>query len=82
MMLTVKAVHRPGRISAVPDDVEYRREDELVVNGDGHVAGLVEGGRHRPHGVAQVDGPQQEEELGCRGRKAESRTGVSGVMCV
>lgn len=72
MTLTVKAVHRPGKISAVPDDVEYRREDELVVNGDGHVAGLVEGGRHRPHGVAQVDGPQQEEELGCRGGRRKA----------
>lgn len=43
MMRTVEAVHRPGKISAIPDDVEYGREDELVVNGDGHVAGLVEG---------------------------------------
>lgn len=43
MMRAVKAAHRPDKISAVPDDVEYRREDELVVNGDGHVAGLVEG---------------------------------------
>lgn len=53
-----------GGQEVLPDDVEYRRQDELVVNGDGHVARLVEGRRHRPHSVAQVHRPQQEEELG------------------
>lgn len=42
------------------------------MNGDGHVSGLVERRGHRTHGVAQVDGPQQEEELSC-GEKREER---------
>lgn len=49
----------------LPDDVEDGRQDQFVVDGDGHVSRLVERRRHRAHGVAQVHGPQQEEELGC-----------------
>lgn len=37
--------------SVLPDDMEYGREDELIVNRDGHVARLMECWRHRPHGV-------------------------------
>lgn len=45
--------------------MEDGRQDELVVEGDGHVTGLMEGRRHRPHGVAQIHSPQQEQELRC-----------------
>lgn len=47
----------------LPDDIEYSRQDELIVDSDGHVARLVEGRRHRPHSVTQINCPQQEEEL-------------------
>ena len=59
--------------------MEYGRQDELVVNGDGHVARLVERRRHRPHGVAQVHRPQQEEELSCEER--EKRNTMKTLIC-
>ena len=57
-----------------PNDVEYCRDEELVVDGDGHVTGLVEGGRDGAHGVAQVHPPQEEEELGCGGEGGEEES--------
>lgn len=57
----------------LPDDIENRRQDELIVNSDGHVARLVERRRHRPHGVTQVDRPQQEEELSCEATRERER---------
>lgn len=53
----------------LPDDVEYSWQHKLIVNSDGHVARLVEGRRHSPHGVTQIDRPQQEEELGWEAKK-------------
>lgn len=55
----------------LPDGVEYGRQDQLVVHGDGHVSGLVERRRHRAHGVTQVHRPQQEERLGYGEKKKE-----------
>lgn len=55
----------------LPEDMKDGRQNELIVNGDGHVARLVERRRHRPHGVTQVHRPQQEEELSCRGKKKD-----------
>lgn len=50
----------------LPDDVEDGRQDELVVDSEGHVARLVEGGGDGAHGVAQVHRPEQEQELSWR----------------
>lgn len=47
----------------LPDDVEDGRDQQLVVDGRGHVARLVESRGHGADGVAQVHPPQQEEEL-------------------
>lgn len=63
----------------LPDDIENRRQDELIVNSDGHVARLVERRRHRPHGVTQVDRPQQEEELSCEATRERERDVVQHV---
>lgn len=41
------------------------------MHGDSHVSGLVEGRRHRAHGVTQVHRPQQEERLGYGQKKEE-----------
>lgn len=38
------------------------------MNSNGHVARLMEGRRHSPHGVTQVHCPQQEEEFSCEER--------------
>lgn len=54
-----------------PYDVKYGRDEELVIDGDCHVAWLVIGGGHGADGVAQVDAPQQEEKLGCRETEKE-----------
>lgn len=43
------------------------------MNGDGHVARLVKRRRDRPHGITQVDRPQQEEELGYNTGNKEER---------
>lgn len=47
----------------LPDDVEDGRDQQLVVDGRGHVTRLVESRGHGADGVAQVHPPQQEEEL-------------------
>ena len=52
-------------MGSLPNNMEDGRQDELVVEGDGHVTGLVEGWRHRPHSVTQIHSPQQEQELRC-----------------
>lgn len=53
----------------LPDYVENGRQQQLVVNGDGHVPRLVESRRHGSHGITKVHGPQQEEELRCSRKK-------------
>lgn len=67
----------------LPDDIEYCWQDKFVVNSDGHVARLVERRRHRPHGVAQVHCPQQEEELSCEEMRKKWRTQWTSreIMC-
>lgn len=49
--------------------MKYGRDEEFVIDGDCHVAWLVKGGGYGANGVAQVDPPQQEEELGYRARR-------------
>ncbi len=46
-----------------PNDVKYCRDEEFIINGDGQVARLVESRGNGPHGQAQIDTPQQEQEL-------------------
>lgn len=46
-----------------PNDVKYCRDEEFIINGDGQVARLVESGGNGPYGIAQIDAPQQEQEL-------------------
>lgn len=58
-----------------PDNVKYGREKEFVIDCDCHVAWLVEGGRYSANSVAQVDPPEQEEQLSYR--EAQHRTSVS-----
>lgn len=53
----------------LPDDIEYGRQDKLVVNSDGHVARLMEGRGYGPDCVTQVHRPHQEEELSCEDRE-------------
>lgn len=48
-----------------PGCIEGSGEQQLVVQGDAHVARLVEGGGHRPRGVAEEAAPAQEQHLGC-----------------
>lgn len=48
-----------------PGCMEGSREQQLVVQGDAHVARLVEGGGHRPRGVAEEAAPAEEQHLGC-----------------
>ncbi len=68
---THEGIQMTGGKELLPDDIKYHRQDKFVVNSDGHVARLVERRRHRPHSVAQVHRPQEEEELsyGARMRK-------------
>ena len=49
----------------VPEQLEGDREQQLVVDGDAHIARLVEGRGHRLHRAAQGAAPAQEEQLGC-----------------
>lgn len=49
-----------------PDNVEDGGAEELIVDGRRHVARLMEGWGYGAHGVAEVDAPQQEEELSWR----------------
>ena len=46
-----------------PDDVEDGWYEELIVDGHGHVARLVESRGNGAYGVAEVHAPQQEQEL-------------------
>ena len=55
-----------GAWGLLPDDVEDGRQDELIVDGTGHVARLVECRRDGAHGETQVHRPQQEQELSWR----------------
>lgn len=51
------------RSSHPPDDMEDGGYEELVVDGHRHVTRLVEGRRYGADCVAEVDAPQQEQEL-------------------
>lgn len=55
-----------GRGAASPGRVEGRGEKQLVVQGDAHVAWLMEGGGNGSGGVAQEAAPAQEQHLSCR----------------
>lgn len=46
-----------------PDDVEDGWYEELIVDGHGHVAWLVESRGYGADGIAEVHTPQQEQEL-------------------
>lgn len=46
-----------------PNDVKYCRDEKFIINGDCQVARLVESGGHGPYSIAQIDAPQQEQEL-------------------
>lgn len=46
-----------------PNDVKYCRDEEFIINGDCQVARLVESGGDGPYSIAQIDAPQQEQEL-------------------
>lgn len=45
--------------------MEGSGEQQLVVQGDAHVAWLVEGGGDSPGGVAEEAAPAQEQHLSC-----------------
>jgi len=47
----------------LPDDVEDGRHEQLIVDGHGHVARLVESRGDGADGAAEVHPPQQEQEL-------------------
>lgn len=49
---------------SVPDEVEGGGEKQLVVDGDAHVARLVEGGGDRSDGGPEGAAPAQEQKLG------------------
>lgn len=55
----------PGSQCHLPDGVEYCRDDELIVDGDGHVARLPECRGHGPCRVAEVNAPQEKRKLSC-----------------
>lgn len=58
-------------LSSLPDNMEYSRDGELVVDGYGHVARLVEGGGNSPNSIAEIDTPQQEDQLSCSGENRQ-----------
>lgn len=51
-------------LAVLPQQVEHGGEEQLVVDGDAHVARLVEGRGHRPDGGPQGASPAQEQKLG------------------
>lgn len=54
----------------LPEHVEHGGEEQLVVDGDAHVARLVEGWGDRPDGGPQGAPPAQEQKLSYgRGKK-------------
>ena len=53
-----------ARCRCLPEQVEHGGEEQLVVDGDAHVARLVEGRGHRPDGGPQGASPAQEQKLG------------------
>lgn len=68
---------RPGRGGgpeglSSPGRVEGGREQQLIVQGDGQVARLAEGGGDGPGGAAEEAAPAQEQCLGCGTRGRES----------
>lgn len=76
--MRVISPHKPLTVAMhtnSPNDVKYGRDEEFVVDGDRHVAWLVKGRGYGANGVAQVDPPQQEEELGYREAEENRSTG-------
>lgn len=49
----------------VPDEVKCGGEKQLVVDGDAHVARLMEGGGDRSDGGPEGAAPAQEQKLSC-----------------
>lgn len=63
-----------------PNDVKYCRDEEFIINGDGQVARLVESGGNGPHCIAQIDAPQQEQELRWKRNTRRHSTGPSLII--
>lgn len=63
-----------GRARRLPEQVEHGGEEQLVVDGDAHVARFVEGGGDGPDGGPQGAPPAQEQKLSC-GRGQVTFTG-------
>lgn len=61
-----------------PGCMEGSREQQLVVQGDAHVARFVESRGHSPGGVAEEAAPAQEQHLGC-GEAARGTTLAAGT---
>jgi len=51
-------------LTVLPEQMKHGGEQQLVVDGDAHVARLVEGRGNRAHGGPQGAPPAQEQELG------------------
>lgn len=58
--------------SCSPYNMKYSREDEFIVQCDGHVARLMKRRGDGPHRVTQIHTPQQKEELSCLKERTKS----------
>lgn len=57
----------------LPEQVEHRGEEQLVVDGNAHVARLVEGWGHRPDSGPQGAAPAEEQKFSCGKRKGNNK---------
>lgn len=57
----------------VPDEMKGGGEKQLVVDGDAHVARLVEGRGDGSDGGPERAAPAQEQKLGCGGTTSRLR---------
>lgn len=63
------AVSHVCHVCCLPEQVEHGRKKQLVVDGDAHVARLLEGRGDRPDGGPQGAPPAQKQKLSCSRRK-------------
>lgn len=61
-----------------PGCVEGSGEQQLIVQGDAHVARLVESRGHSSGGVAEEAAPEQEQHLRC-GEAGRDRAGTTSA---
>lgn len=60
---------RGSEKSCLPEQVKHGGEKQLVVDGNAHVARLVEGRGHRPDSGPKGTAPAQEQKLSCGRRQ-------------